>query len=224
MEVRYSAELGSRNALSRSMSGGMSKPEVASRELRAWDACSWAVRSRDARGWEAERLDLPLLFDLLRHASTPSARWAPQASRRGPNEGRTIPHADHPRSRDEGCSCSVGSRQTKCDTHLSQEDTEMTTEFGLLLPTREAVMSGRPETGPDPGHGRARGGHRLRRRVDRRLAHGAAAARAADPPRRRRRAHPAGAPRHRCPAARPAQPRRARPDHRPRSTASPRAA
>src|SRR5512132_1432085 len=38
--------------------------------------------------------------------------------------------------------------RAKCGTHLSQEDTEMTTEFGLLLPTREAVMSGRPETGP----------------------------------------------------------------------------
>ena len=43
----------------------------------------------------------------------------------------------------------------------------MAVEFGVLIPTREAVMSGPPGDGAAPDHGRARRGRGLRLRLDR---------------------------------------------------------
>ena len=61
----------------------------------------------------------------------------------------------------------------------------MAPRIGYLLPTREQVMEGRPETGAAAGAGRAGRGARLRFDLGRRFDHGAAAARAADPACRR---------------------------------------
>ena len=99
----------------------------------------------------------------------------------------------------------------------------MTTEFGLLLPTREAVMSRRPETGPHPHLGGARGGRGLRLRVDRRFDHGQAASRAAHLAGRGGRVHEAGALGHGRAPARAATARRSSPRSWPPSTASRRA-
>ena len=75
-------------------------------------------------------------------------------------------------------------------------------------------MSGRPETAPLLTMAERARGRRLRLGVDRRLAHRAAAPRAAHADGRRRRAHAARAARHRRAAARAAQPRRAGPHRR----------
>src|SRR6266508_5769697 len=114
------AELGSSSALRRSVREA-STPGPAS-----FGACAWYCR----------RVALRLLFGLLA-----TRVLLPRSGRLEDHVGEPmragISHSEHPRS-----------RPSVVWYTPERGGTAMTIEFGLLLPTREAVMSGRPETGP----------------------------------------------------------------------------